>query len=208
VSTISAWGSTNESGVAGKYRSLGLALALASVSLCANVLQSTVFAEPAPVKVPLLTGSTGGGVEKPKIPGNAQIPADMLEAMNQLVMHEAKTMGGAEYTLDREIGRGKMNSCIADCFVILFLLEGVPSPRSKCSTQYMAVFTYIAGKPILLGHAQIGGRGLRYASIKSIGPDAIRLTTETYLPKDSIDKPSGKGHATYLINAKHLIETP
>lgn len=153
-------------------------------------------------------GSRNVSADQTKIKDKAEIPAEMLQLMDQFVLHEAKTMGGVEYAQEREIGRGKMTSCLADCFIVLYLLEGVPSPGSNNNTQYMAAFTYIAGKPLLLATAQIGGRGLRYASIKSIGPDDIKLTTETYRPKDPMSTPSGKGHATYVIADKHLIEMP
>jgi len=208
VSTISPWNSTGVSRAANIFRSLGLALALVSVFFCQGALQSAALAEPAPVKVPLIKGSTGGCDNEPKSKDIAKAPADMLAAMDQLVLSEAKTMSAMEYARDREVGHGKLSSCLADCFVVLYLLEGIHGRGSKNSAQYMAAFTYIAGKPLLLGSAQIGGRGLRYASIKSIGPELINLTTQTYLPKDSIDNPTGKGHATYAIANKHLIELP
>ena len=145
---------------------------------------------------------------KPKIVGNFQVPADMQAEMDRVIGHEEKMLGGSEYLPNREIGRGKLSSCQADCYVVLYILEGVPNHGSNCNTQFMATFTYVAGKPIFLAGAQIGGRGLRYSNIKSIGPDSIKLSTEFYLPKDPMSTPSGRGHANFVVADRHIIETP
>jgi hypothetical protein len=211
----------------GSGGNLGAALGLAAAVFMGNALHCPSQAKDAPSKAvpakanaastassvsaskdPAVKAATKGADDKPKIKDNAEIPKEMLEMMDQYVSHEAKVMGGVEYVRDREIARGKISSCLSDCFVVTYLLEGVPSPGSKNSTEYMAAFTYIAGKPFFLAAAQVGGRGLRFVNLKSIGPDAITLTTETYLPKDKISNPTGKGHATYVIADKHMIEVP
>jgi len=145
---------------------------------------------------------------KPKIVGDFQVPADMQAEIDRFVAHEEKMLGGGEYLPQRQIGRGRLSSCLADCYVVLYLLEGVPNKGSNCNTQFMAAFTYNGGKPIFLASRQIGGRGLRYANIKTIGPDAIKLSTETYLPKDPMSTPSGRSQASFVVAREHIIETP
>ncbi len=209
VLTIDLRSLTTERGSANQYNVLAkLLLALSIAFLCSNACQATPLAKEAPVKDPAPKSSTVGSDYKPKTNDHGKVPADMLDTMKELVDHEARLLGGKPVTVAREIGRGKLSSCLTDCYVILYLLSGVPTPRSSNTTQYMAVYTYNVGKPLLLGSAQVGGRGLRICHIKSIGPDAIRLNTEIFLPKDKETEPSGKGLATFVVAGQHLIETP
>ncbi|MBS1994324.1 MAG: hypothetical protein JSS83_27620 [Cyanobacteria bacterium SZAS LIN-3] len=143
-----------------------------------------------------------------KFLNNIKVPADMQAAIDTFVAHEAKAMGGNEYLPNRQTGCGKMSSCLADCYVVLYVLEGVPNRGSNNNTQFMAAFTYSGGVPLLLASAQVGGRGLRYGNLKTIGPDAIKLTTEFYLPRDPMSTPSGRGQATFVVADKHIIEMP
>jgi hypothetical protein len=174
----------------------------------AAVCQATPLSKQVPVKDPAPASSAAGSDSKTKTGDHGKVPAEMLDTMKDMVDHEARMLGGQPVTVAREIGRGKLKSCLTDCYVMLYMLSGVPIPRSQNSTQYMAVYTYNIGKPLLLGTAQVGGKGLRYCHIKSIGPDNIILNTETFLPKDKPTTPSGKGQATYVVAGQHVIEMP
>ncbi|MBU6452274.1 MAG: hypothetical protein KGS72_10875 [Cyanobacteria bacterium REEB67] len=189
---------------------LALATASSTLSGLASEPKAAVTLSKAETvkKLPSDTSRAKTAANQPKLFQNAVVPTDMMAAIDDFVKHEAKALGGDEYTPQREIGRGNLSSCPGGCFVAVYLLEGVPFRGSNNNTQFLAAFTYSEGKPMLLASCQCGGRGLRYLKCKSLGGDDLKFDTEFYLPKDPMSTPSGRGLATYVIADKHLIEMP
>jgi hypothetical protein len=187
---------------------LALATALSALAAFAAPRSAAVPAKADAGKKLVDSSRIKTAANQPKLFQNAVVPPDMMAAIDDFVKHEAKALGGDEYTPQREIGRGNVSSCLGGCFVVLYLLEGVPCRGSNNNTQFLAAFTYSEGKPLLLASCQCGGRGLRYLKCKSIGSNDLKFDTEFYLPKDPMSTPSGRGLATYIIADKHLIEMP
>jgi hypothetical protein len=154
----------------------------------------------------LVLGSNGTARAKKSNVEDRSIPQDVQLAIDKFVLREATETASTESKESREVRNGKLKGCPGNCYVVVYDLEGLPGGNSDI--QFLAVFSRASGAPSCLASAQVGGRGMRYVHISKIGQETIELSTDVYTKSDPMARPSGKGHARYLLISRHLIELP